>query len=159
MVVKNVMALQAEKQRIAQKEQNVIDMESTLYKYISEKEDESTKGNSDRVLNPNWPQNYFEALEKVKDSYDYILISDNICDRWLRENKIIYYQVYPNENLLEEYVSRLTSRGNNRQFIDYFVSVWKEWIEGCKNDEFAFKHIELQAGEYLENVLTNLKRR
>ena len=147
------------KSTLAKKYKNVIDMESTLYKYICDCEDEKSKGSDDRVLNPNWPQNYFEALEKVKDSYDYILISDNICDSWLRQNKIVYYQVYPNENLLHEYVERVRSRGNSEVFVNYLIINWKDWIDGCKNDKFASKIIELKQGQYLQDVLANLVER
>lgn len=149
----------AGKSTLAKKYKNVIDMESTLYKYICEHEDEKSKGRDDRTLNPDWPQNYFEALERVKDSYDYILISDNICDSWLKENNIVYYQVYPSEDLLDEYVERVRSRGNNQTFINYLVVNWKEWVQGCKNDNYASKHIELKSGQYLSDVLTNLIER
>ena len=55
------------KSSISKKYSNVIDMESTLYKYVdSLYEDESKKG-TDRKLNKDWPNNYFKALEEIKD--------------------------------------------------------------------------------------------
>ena len=145
------------KSTLNKKYANVIDMESTIYKYVdSSTEIEADKGKR-RTRNIEFPKNYFMALEYVKDKYDYILISDNICDSWLRENNITYWQVYPNINLKEEYLERMKSRGNPVEFIDYQGKLWAEWVEGCKNDKFASKHIELQAGQYLEDVLPNLK--
>lgn len=73
-----------------------------VYKYVGEKgNNEKRKSNPNRILNPQWPQNYFEVLKKVKDKYDYILISDDICDLFLRSNHYEYWQVYPNIKLKE----------------------------------------------------------
>ena len=47
------------KSSVARKYKNVIDMESTLYKYLGNyKEDELSKG-TPRPINKQWPQNYF----------------------------------------------------------------------------------------------------
>lgn len=145
------------KSTISKKYSNVIDMESTLYKYQEDKEDETTKGTI-RKLNNDWPQNYFDALNKVKNKYDYILISDEICNDFLRKNNYEYWWIYPNENLKEEYLERCKQRGNNEAFINWYSSKWEEWIDHCKKDKIASKHIELKSNEYLENVLPNLKR-
>ena len=54
------------KSTLAKKYSNVIDMESTLYKYIGiSNEDESTKSTV-RELNKEYPDNYFKALMEVK---------------------------------------------------------------------------------------------
>ena len=145
------------KSTVSKKYSNVIDMESTLFKYVNTKEEnEGTKGTT-RERNERYPQNYFEALEQVKDKYDYILVSDNICDDYFREKKIDYWQVFPHKSLKEEYVERMKNRGNNHDFIAYQVKLWDQWIEECQNDKQASKLIELKAGQYLEDVLPNLK--
>jgi hypothetical protein len=51
----------------------------------------------------------------------------------------------------------MKERGNNQDFIDYQSKLWEVWVEGCKNDKHAEKHIELQAYQHLEDVLPNLK--
>lgn len=146
------------KSSVYKKYSNVIDMESTLYKYLDvEKEDETSKG-TDRKINPSWPQNYFEALKQVKDKYDYILISDDICNQFLKENNFEYWWIYPQEDLKDEYLDRCRKRGNNLEFINWYSKLWKEWILLCKNDKLASKHIELKSNQYLEDVLPNLKK-
>lgn len=146
------------KSSVSKKYSNVIDMESTLYKYLDvEKEDETSKG-TDRKINPSWPQNYFEALKQVKDQYDYILISDDICSQFLKENNFEYWWIYPQEDLKDEYLDRCRKRGNNLEFINWYSKLWKEWILLCKNDKLASKHIELKSNQYLEDVLPNLKK-
>lgn len=145
------------KSTVAKKYSNVIDMESTLFKYKNTKEEnEGTKGTT-REVNVDYPQNYYEALEQVKNKYDYILVSDNTCDDYFRTKNIAYWQVFPHKSLKNEYVERMKKRGNNHDFIAYQIKLWDQWIEECKNDKFAAKLIELKSGQYLEDVLPNLK--
>ncbi len=146
------------KSTVAKRYSNVIDMESTLYKYTGNSNEDESKKSTVRQLNKEWPENYFKALMQVRDKYDYILISDEICDKFLRENNFEYWWIYPREDLKEEYMDRCKKRGNNSEFIKWYSKLWKEWIEKCKSDKFAIKHIELQSNQYIEDVLPNLKR-
>lgn len=144
------------KSYIAKKYKNVIDMESTIYKYMdSNNEDEGLKSTT-RKLNEDWPNNYFKALDKIKNQYDYILIADEICDDYLYSHKYPYWRVYPDISLKEEYLNRCKKRGNNEEFIYWYSKLWNEWYELCHNDKKATKHLILQTGEYLEDVLPGL---
>jgi len=143
------------KSTLGKKYANVIDMESTRYKYDEQSENEQSKGTK-RTINAHYPNNYFKALSDVKDKYDYILISDSICNEWLFKNNIEYWQVYPNKSLKEEYLLRMKNRGNNQDFINYQSKLWDEWIEGCINDKNASRHIVLKSGQFLEDVIPNL---
>ena len=145
------------KSTLARRYSNVIDMESTLYKYLDSKgENELLKGTT-RKINPSWPNNYFKALEDVKDKYDYILISDEICNSFLAERHYEYWWVYPARNLKQEYFRRCKERGNTDEFINLYDKNWDEWIDSCENDSLASKHIELKSNQYLQDVLPNLK--
>lgn len=143
------------KSTIARKYKNVIDMESTKYKYLNYNESEQSKGTT-RIKNPDYPQNYFDELERIKNLYDYILVADGVVCEWLIQNKYEYWQVFPNVDLKKEYYDRCLTRGNSREFAGWLMNNWNEWIEGAKNDRFAKKHIELKSGEFLESVLQNL---
>jgi len=144
------------KSSLAKKYKNVIDMESTLYKYTDGFNDESKKS-TNREINKEWPNNYFKALERVKDKYDYILVADEIVNDFLVENNYEYWVVYPDISLKEEYLNRCKSRGNNDEFIYWYRELWDEWINMSKRDLYAIKHIELKSNQYLEDVLPNLK--
>ena len=103
------------KSTVARKYRNVIDMESTHYKYIDNNaEDESLKSTV-RDINREWPYNYFKELKKVKDKYD-------------------YWYVYPKRELKHEYLDRCKKRGNNEEFIYWYSKLWDEWIDKCKEE-------------------------
>ena len=114
------------KSSLAKKYKNVIDMESTNYKYIGNC-DESKKS-TNREINKEWPTNYFKALESVLDKYDYILVADEIVNDFLITNKYEYWVVYPQKDLKEEYLNRCKNRGNNDEFIYWYSKLWDEWI-------------------------------
>lgn len=147
------------KSTVGRKYSNVIDMESTLFKYVNTKaENEQDKGTI-REIDKDYPANYFDALMSVKDKYDYILISDSICNEWLKKYGFPYWQVYPSIELKDEYLQRMKERGNNADFINYQEKLWEIWVNGCKNDKHAEKHIELKSGQHVEDVLPGLKLR
>lgn len=145
------------KSTVAKKYKNVIDMESTFYKYIDCNIEDETSKSTARTLNKEWPDNYFKVLKEVKDKYDYILIADEICNDFIIDNKYEYWYVYPSKELKEEYLERCQKRGNNGEFISWYSKLWDEWIKACESDKYASKKIILKSNEYLEDVLPNLK--
>ncbi len=116
---------------------------------------EQSKATEDRIPDPEWPDNYFRALAEVKDKYDYILISDDICNSWLWENNIKYWQICPDLSLRDEYCARFVARGNNPTFVSQQMQVWDEWIQTCSHDLRAEKIFILKSNEYVEDVINN----
>ncbi|MBQ9319055.1 MAG: hypothetical protein IJR82_05430 [Bacilli bacterium] len=144
------------KTSLARNYKNVIDMESTKYKYLGECSENLKSTNRD--INNDWPNNYFKALNSVRDKYDYILVADEIVNDFLVKNNYEYWIVYPQKELKEEYLKRCEIRGNNAEFIYWYSKLWDQWIDSCKNDKHASKCIELASNQYLEDVLPNLKK-
>ena len=66
------------KTELNKKYKNVIDMESTKYKYIG-KVDETSKS-TPREINKEWPNNYFKALDAITSCC--IILSPSV-DIWL----------------------------------------------------------------------------
>lgn len=144
------------KSTVAKKYSNVIDMESTLYKYLGNSLEDESKKSTLREINPMWPDNYFKALEDVRNKYDYILISDDICNTFFEKNNYEYWWIYPKRELKNEYLDRCKNRGNNEEFIYWYDKLWDDWIDACINDTKSSKHIELESNQYIEDVLPNL---
>ena len=146
------------KSSVAKKYSNIVDMESTKYKYLGVFEEKEELKSTPRELNPEWPENYFKALLEEKDKYDYILVSDEVCNKFLVDNNFEYWLVYPNRSLKQEYLLRCKNRGNNDEFIYWYSKLWDKWIDDCEHDLVASKHIVLETNQYLEDILPNLKR-
>lgn len=144
------------KSYVSKKYKNVIDMESTIYKYVGLSNENEQIKSTNRKINKEWPENYFKALDVVKDKYDYILIADEVCDNYFNINNYKYWRVYPDIKLKNEYINRCIKRGNNDEFIYWYSKVWDEWYYLCKNDNKTDKHIVLKHNEYLEDVLPGL---
>ena len=112
------------KTTLTQKYDNMIDLESSNFKYIIDDnlkkiDVEKRKGLNIRKLNPLFPNNYYNAIIDSMKKYDYVLISmhNEIIDL-LEKNNIDYYVVYPDEEMLDEIIYRCKKRGNNDSFLN-----------------------------------------
>lgn len=122
------------KTQLAKKYKNVIDLESIYwkweYKEKMEKNIEYYKHYDKRTKNPNFPQNYIEAIKENQEKYEIVLIaySDEIC-KSMEENKIEFYLCYPEKGAKEIYIERFKIRGNNEEFIKRNNELFEEAIE------------------------------
>ena len=94
---------------------------------------------------------HFECYQKLHPLFKEVA-------KFLKENNLEYWWVYPKKELKEEYMERCRKRGNNNEFISWYSKLWNEWIDKCKNDKNASRHIELKSNQFLEDVLPNLKK-
>lgn len=111
------------KTTVSKKYDNVIDLESSSFKYIIDDElkklnPEERKGLKSRKLNKEFPDNYYNEIMKDLEIYDIVFISmHNEIINLLEENNINYYVVYPEENMIEEILERCKNRGNKDDFL------------------------------------------
>jgi len=111
------------KTMLAKKYKNVIDLESSPYKYfydnINKNDYEKFKGMKGRKLNPNYPENYVEAIKEATKSYDIV------CVRYNGDEEVDYYDTYnlnyivccPTKSAYKKYVYRFKERGNSDEWI------------------------------------------
>lgn len=139
------------------KYKNVIDLESSLYKYffdanITKREIEARKA-TPREKNPEYPKNYVKAIQEATKKYDIVLTS---CGPWVRseleKKKLENIVVYPSIECKEEYIQRYINRGNHINFINYVKENFEEWIKEFDEDN-SIKKIKMKKGETLEDVL------
>lgn len=150
---------------LAKKYKNVIDMESSSYKFDNSKlEDiptEERKGTS-RPLNPKWPQNYYDAIIEATNNYDIVLVQlkPEHFD-YFDSHNIKYSIAYPDLNNFEEVKKRCINRGNNEQFIKRLGEVYEPYYVDSVNrkyeklyildGEMTLEDCLLKDGFYLQN--------
>ncbi len=96
------------KTTLAKKYKNVIDIESSPYKYdyslINVIDMEKIKGTKDRKVNSEFPLNYINAIKKAQTEYDIVLV-------WIHPEEILpyydkynidYYLCFPSKEALSE---------------------------------------------------------
>lgn len=149
------------KTTLAKKYKNVIDIESSPYRWDYTNVDttnlESLKGTKDRIKNANFPENYINAIKEAKKKYDVILVwlhPEEILP-YYEANNIDYYLCFPNKEALKEYEDRYITRGNNQDYIHKVLSSYEKRYSQFKLN--PHKHIELSLGETLETALIKME--
>lgn len=150
------------KSYVGRKYKNVLDLESTYYKWledgIAHLTEEERKGNKNRVLNPLWPQNYIDEILKQKDNYDIVLIqlshtrlkNEKIFE-YFDKNNIEYYVARPNLSGWKYIEHRLRDRGNTEEFIAQVKDNFNIFIEEFSKD--IYNQIVIDDGDFLEDAL------
>ena len=149
---------------LGKKYKNVMDLESSNYKFdnseVIDISPEELKGTS-RKLNPNWPNNYYDAIIKATYQYDVVLVQlkPEHFDYFDKHN-IKYSIAYPNLNNFDEIKRRCIKRNNNEDFIIRLSEVFKPYYEDSikrnyeklyiLNDNMTLEYCLLEDGIYLE---------
>lgn len=143
------------KTTVCKKYDNFLDLESSDYQWMFTEEQlkmgvEERKG-LDKVKNPTWPQNYYDAIDKAREKYDYVFVAFSGIEH-CKEKNIEYIRIFPSIDQKEDYISRMRNRGNSQAFLDKIANNFESYITGCIDDDQAIK-IEMKKGEYLEDCL------
>ncbi|MBQ7660024.1 MAG: hypothetical protein IJS26_04740 [Alphaproteobacteria bacterium] len=149
------------KTMLAKKYKNVLDLESTPYKYLIENYEkydaEAVKGQSiaKKELNPDFPHNYVAAVKENIGKYDYILVWAHPEQSLPHLDKAgIDYEIFlPTREALDEYRQRFINRGNSEEYVNRVSSK-----EGYDKRLLQWKALNkpivyLEAGETLESYL------
>ncbi len=124
------------KSYLGKKYSNVIDLESSNYRYINDKSGEVSaekRKGTVRKLNKEWPFNYYKAIQEALYKYDVILVQlkPEHLD-YFDKNNIEYSIIYPSINNWDEVERRCIKRENNDNFIvklkQVFISYYKNVI-------------------------------
>lgn len=137
---------------------DAIDLESSCYHWIhdcSEKflDCERRKGCKNRNLNPNWPNNYIDAICETyeRNEFSYVLVAAKLeVIELLTKQHIPFTIVVPKKELKQEYKERYIKRNNTSQFISSVLLSWDHDMERIDNYSNVFY---LNSGEYLYDVI------
>lgn len=137
---------------------NVTELPSGDYKYILTEEQkavvnkESLKSTK-REINPEWPQNYYNAIldEAKSGRHEIILIAPCMPFQEMRDYGIDFILAYPDPACKEEYKRRARSRGANEEFVKRVdTKIESDYAEFLAQPN---EKIIIQQGEYLEDAL------
>lgn len=99
--------------------------------------------------NPNFPENYINYIKSHLGKADIILVSTHpiVIDELIKNN-IVFTYVRPEYKLLDEYIERMKTRGNDNEFISNIVKVWFD--DTGHNESSNWDLVELKSGEYID---------
>ena len=148
------------KTSLAKKYKNVIDIESSPYKWdysnMNITDIEKVKGSVGRTVNPNFPSNYINKIKESIGIYDIILVwvhPEEILPLY-EENNIDYVLCFPEMSAISIYEERFNKRGNSenyiRKVIDSYPERYKEFMEN------EHEKIILKGDETLEDALLKM---
>lgn len=148
------------KTTLGNKYDSVIDLESGYFQWDNTGFEnipyEQRKGKGViRKSNPNWPINYFHAIEEATHQYDIVLTSMHLeLLNYFEVHKIPFYLAYPSQDSAEVLVKRCYERGNNALFSEKLRKNIIDW-EDRKKNSMILKILIIPKDVYLEDVLIN----
>lgn len=99
---------------------------------------------------------YKEYIYEIKShigQVDYIFIAtDPEGLKLLYDENLEITLIYPKNELRNEYLDRYIERNSPYDFIGVFMTHWELWINELKDQKYC-KHIVLESGQYLQDVL------
>lgn len=128
----------------------VLDSDSSNFSWIKDAD-----GNNTKERNPNFPENYIEYIKSKIGIADYILVSSHQAVRnALRAANIEYLLVYPDANLLDEWVQRCEKRSYNGFPIQALIDNWNIWVSECEDEaKSGVPYVKLSRGQYLSDII------
>lgn len=148
------------KTTLAKKYSNVIDVESSPYKYDYSStiidDIEKIKGDKSRIVNKEFPLNYINAINNYINEYDIVLvwIHPEEALPYYDEYGLDYYLCFPYKDALQEYKERFINRGNTKEYIDKVIGSYDKRYEQFMNN--SHNKIMLSKGETLEDALVKM---
>ncbi len=113
---------------------------------------EKSKADLSLDINPEYPNNYINAILENMDKYEYLVIpSDSRVLAGLEDKHIPYILCFPEYTAKEEYRIRYLQRGNTEEFLDIFIDGWDSFMKSLQHDTYGVK-ITLAENEYLFDV-------
>ena len=143
------------KTTLGKKYKNVIDLDAAEYVYddrdLQHLSIEQRKG-MNRKPNPDWPDNYINAIKEALNIYDIILVWDrpDVLNEY-EKNYFDYWIIYPDKEAVKSYNVRYLNRGNSQEYVKKKMRQYKEYCTVFEQKNV--KKILLSKEETLEDYL------
>lgn len=114
-------------------------------------------GNKDK--NPEFPRNYIEYIKDNIGKVDFIFVSSDLQVRAAMEKAgIRYCTVFPQIDMLNEWVGRMYRRGSSDFSIMFLIEHWRRFVENIYREPHGYGIWRLKSNEYLDDLrLSRLK--
>ena len=149
------------KTTLAQKYDNIIDLESSLYQWKHKKkmtleEIETNKGKKERIPNDKFPENYIKAILDARKKYDIVLTSMHWkLLEYFNKNNISFYLAYPKLDSGDVLKQRCIDRGNTEEWAQAIKDKVNLWYPRIR--EYNIKNIIfIDKNECLEDALIKM---
>lgn len=120
------------------KKWKILDSDSSDYSWIKDE-----NGNNTKERNPEFPNNYINHIKENIGKVDIIFVSSHeIVRQALKDNKIRFFLVFPENNLKDDFIQRYKNRGNDETFINFISNNWNNFINEMENENDDFCLIE-----------------
>ena len=145
---------------VGEKYPNVLDLESSPFRYdytnVKKEDYEKIKEKPNRKINPNWPNNFIDAIKEASNKYDIILVSPSPDIRELLEqNDIDYTFILPSKDSREILLERYKKRENSQELINLVMVYFDTW--SYKEEAYNCPLVILDKDKYLEDYLKDEK--
>lgn len=95
------------------------------------------------IRHSDFPNNYIDHIKSLIGKVDFIFVSTHqVVRKALQDNNLLYWLVYPNVELKEQYIKNYIGRGNDDKFVSMMKNNFEKFIKECQDDPTLFK-IEL----------------
>lgn len=136
-----------------------IDLESSDYQWLENDkygDKEQSKGNTEKVKNPSFPNNYVEEMKKLvaKGKVPLIAAQPEVIEAASKAGLYIV-MAYPSLDSKKDILKRYKDRGNAAGFIKLMEGNFEKFVESMKSNVYAIFSIEVEKGEFLTDYLTN----
>lgn len=116
------------------------DLESSDYHW--------TEVNGEKVVNPDWPKNYIDAIKNLEKSgmYKAVFVSSHeLVREEMKKAGIRYANLCPvnTNSMRQEILARCVSRKNTAEFINNYNKHWEDYINSMLNDDGAVAVVQI----------------
>ena len=107
--------------------------------------------------NPEFPANYIQHIKDNFGKVDVIFVSSHLeVRKALQEAEIEYVTVYPDTDLIEEWVGRMYLRKSPEPFIEAQIKNWDKFTKGIDSEPHGKYVHRLKPRQYLSDVLDEI---